>query len=112
MPLDLVDALGGAVALIAIPAAALGFGGCNGGGTQSAVPAAATVEIAPGSFEYPLPGEFLAASRPGAPMKARIEFDRPIRMMKYAWLSLSLVLLGLGTLSPAVPPSAALHALT
>ena len=30
----------------------------------------------------------------------------------YAWLSLSLVLLGLGTLSPAVPPSAALHALT
>ena len=83
MPLDLVDALGGAVALIAIPAAALGFGGWNGGGTQSAVPAAATVEIAPGSFEYPLPGEFLAAGRPGAPMKARIEFDRPIRMMKY-----------------------------
>jgi formylglycine-generating enzyme required for sulfatase activity len=83
MPLSLVDALGAATALLAIPAAALGFGDWAGSRTESDVPVAATVEIAKGSFEYPLPGESLVAGRAVAPVTARIEFDRSIRMMKY-----------------------------
>ena len=85
MPINLIDVLGAAAAVAAIPMAALGLGGWSAGNSAGShvVPVALTVEVGPGSFDYPLPGEFLVPGRSAAPVKARVEFDRPLRMMKY-----------------------------
>lgn len=84
MPFNLIHVLG-AAAVAAVPAAALGLAGFDGGSLsgEGAVRAAETVAIAPGSFDFPVPGESLLAGRSAAPPIARVEFDRPVRMMKY-----------------------------
>jgi formylglycine-generating enzyme required for sulfatase activity len=74
----------GAASLAGISAAALGLAGPGGASTASeVVVSAATVEIAPGSFDFPLPDESLMMGRSAAASTRRVEFHRPLRVMKY-----------------------------
>jgi len=81
MPSKLIDMFGAAV-VAAISAAALWVSGSSGHGTEAII-AAETVAIAPGSFDFPPPDESLMMGRPAASSTRRIEFDRPLRLMKY-----------------------------
>jgi formylglycine-generating enzyme required for sulfatase activity len=51
--------------------------------TASAVASAETVVLQPGSFEHPLPGEFLKGGHPVAAPRVSVEFGRPLEIMKY-----------------------------
>lgn len=71
MHLNLVEAIAGASAALAVPAALFGLVGEPDPVTY--LPAAETVDVAPAAIEYPLPGEFLAGGRPTAAPSERIE---------------------------------------
>ncbi|MEQ8297987.1 MAG: SUMF1/EgtB/PvdO family nonheme iron enzyme [Nitratireductor sp.] len=80
MPHHVAEAIIGAVAAVAVPAA---IGLVNwAGSTPGPVPGAVeTVAIAPGTIEFPLPGEFLADGRPAAAPSRSVRFDRPLQIM-------------------------------
>ncbi len=78
MPTILVDA--------PLAATTLGLGYWNGGVLatgQERAPAAATVDVGPGSVEYPQVGVSLVPGRSTAPVNTKGESGLLLRMMKY-----------------------------
>lgn len=47
------------------------------------VEVAETIELAPGVFDFPLPGEYLRDGRVVAAPRHRVRFDTPLRIMRY-----------------------------
>jgi formylglycine-generating enzyme required for sulfatase activity len=84
MPFNLINAACGAVAALAVPAAALGLTDWVQAGSQrDGLPLAETVEIPPGAFTLPRPGQFLVQGRRVPAIVDQVEFSSPIRIMKH-----------------------------
>jgi formylglycine-generating enzyme required for sulfatase activity len=84
MPFNLFNAACGAVAALAVPAAALGLTDwVTASSERGGLPLAETVEIAPGTFSFPRPGQFLVQGRRVPAIVDRVEFSGPIRIMKH-----------------------------
>ncbi|MEP4421892.1 MAG: hypothetical protein ABJ354_10640, partial [Nitratireductor sp.] len=80
MPHLVAEAIIGAVAAVAVPAA-IGLVDWAGS-TPGPVPGSVeTVAIAPGAIDFPLPGEFLADGRPAAAPSRSVRFERPLHIM-------------------------------
>lgn len=70
MHVHLLEAAVGAAAALAVPVAIIGLGGVPA--TGSTPVAVEMIEVAAGTLDYPLPGEFLTGGRPSAaPAEAR-----------------------------------------
>jgi formylglycine-generating enzyme required for sulfatase activity len=84
MPFNLFNAACGAVAALAVPAAALGLTDWVQAGSQrDRLSLAETVEIPPGTFALPRPGQFLVQGRRVPAIVDQVEFSSPIRIMKH-----------------------------
>ena len=84
MPFNLFNAACGAVAALAVPAAALGLTDWVQAGSQrDGPPLAETVEILPGAFALPRPGQFLVQGRRVPAIVDQVEFSSPIRIMQH-----------------------------
>jgi formylglycine-generating enzyme required for sulfatase activity len=72
-----------AVAGIAMLAGATTFATHRSVGSSSATAVAETVVLQPGSFQHPLPGEFLKDGNPVSAPRISVEIARPLEIMKY-----------------------------
>lgn len=80
MPITLVNAACAVIAAAAIPAIAAGYAAWPG---SSDLPMAETVEIAAGSVSLPRPGQYLVNGRRVAALVDRVDFPRPVTIMKH-----------------------------
>jgi formylglycine-generating enzyme required for sulfatase activity len=84
MPLQLIDLARDAVALLGLPAVAIGVTGWVAVQPQSdtSFPIAPTVQVQAGTRDFAQPGEFLLGNQPAAAPVERVAFDG-IEIMKY-----------------------------